>query len=151
MIYPVVYDILRNRQEAEDVLQESLIKGFEKLNELREELKYPAWQRRISTHMALNRLKELNRAETWFAEDMADEVDEDGLPEIELNSQQIVKCIDQLPEGYRLVIRLHLLEGWSHEEIAGSLGIQAGSSRSQYTRALSKLRKELMQLHERKI
>jgi RNA polymerase sigma factor (sigma-70 family) len=151
MIYPAVYDILRNREEAEDVLQESLIKGFEKLNELRDEHKYPAWQRRISTHMALNRLKVLNRSETLFDEEIEDVEDEDELPEMELNAQQIVKSIDRLPEGYRLIIRLHLLEDWSHEEISESLGIQPGSSRSQYARALSKLRKELMQLHERKI
>lgn len=57
IIYPVVYDFLRNREEAEDVIQESLIKGFWRLNELKEEDKYLAWQRRISANLALNKLK----------------------------------------------------------------------------------------------
>lgn len=77
-------------------------------------------------------------------------MEEYDLPDVALEQHEVLKHLDLLPEGYRLVIRLHLMEQMAHQEIANSRGIMASTSRSQYTRALVKLRHSLMHANETK-
>ncbi|MBX7051684.1 MAG: sigma-70 family RNA polymerase sigma factor [Flavobacteriales bacterium] len=143
--------ILRNREEAEDVLQESMIQGFNKLASLQDDGKYPAWQKQIALRHALNKLKSRKSTATLF-EDI--QIAEDEMSELDwsnISDELIRKKIDDLPDGYRIVIRLHLLDGWSHDEIAVELNISASTSRSQYSRAMAKLKKELTEEYERSI
>lgn len=143
--------ILRNREEAEDVVQESIVKGFDRLNELKDPEKYPGWQKQISVRHALARLR--GRKHTTIL--MSDPIDE---PEIEpegdllqMDIGLVHKKLDQMPEGYKLIIRLYLIEGLSHEDIGESLGIAASTSRSQYCRAIARLKKELLVEYEKQV
>ena len=148
-IYPAVWQILRNREEAEDVLQESMIQGFDKLHSLKDDNKYPAWQKQIALRHALNKLKSRKSTSTLFEDVEVPEEDTGNTDWNVISDELIRKKIDDMPDGYRVVVRLHLLEGWSHDDIAGELGITASTSRSQYSRALSKLKKELTEEYER--
>lgn len=150
-IFPAVMQILRNREEAEDVLQESMIQGFDKLSSLQDDNKYPAWQKQIALRHALNKLKSRKSTASLFDDVQIAGDENSDVDWSNISDELIRKKIDSLPEGYRLVIRLHLLDGWSHDDIAAELDITASTSRSQYSRAIAKLKKELTEEYERSI
>lgn len=151
MVFPSVLYILKNREEAEDVMQESLIKGFEKLNELKDPEKYPGWQKQISVRHALAKLRQKKNTLALF-DNVKDAAEEEPVQDLlQMDVQLVHRKLEQMPEGYRLTVRLHLLEGLSHDEIGESLGIAASTSRSQYCRAIARLKKELLEEHEKQI
>jgi RNA polymerase sigma factor (sigma-70 family) len=151
MVFPSVHYILKNREEAEDVMQESLIKGFEKLKELKEPEKYPGWQKQISVRCALGKLRQKKHMSALFI-DVKDESEEQPINELlNMDVQLVHQKLEMLPEGYRLTVRLHLLEGLSHDEIGESLGIASSTSRSQYCRAIARLKRELLEEYEKQI
>lgn len=145
-----MHRILRDKEEAEDVMQESIIKGFARLHELKEPMGYVAWQKQIAIRAALNHLRSKNKNLVFVEEQNAntEDVAESDFP---FSAEQVVKHIDNLPDGYRLVIQLYLMEGLSHEEVGSAMNITASTSRSQYTRALAKLRAEVKKEYEKSI
>jgi len=149
IIFPSVYHVLRNKEEAEDVLQESMIKGFERLNELKDANRYVSWQKKIALNDSLNRLRERKSFTPFFDHSDVSVPEEDDGAVVNMDITRVHSTIETMPEGYRLVIRLHLMEELTHEEIGKALGISASTSRSQYSRAMSKLRKELSEEYER--
>ena len=143
MIYPSVYFILRNKADAEDAMQEGYIKGFGKLEELRQPERYLSWQKSICIREALNRYKKDKKHLEWEKEErvvnsLNDEAVLDDWPVDEMLGE-----LKKLPHGYQVVIQLHAMEGISHEEIGNQLGIAASTSRSQYSRAIMKLKQEM--------
>jgi RNA polymerase sigma-70 factor (ECF subfamily) len=144
-MYNVCYRMLGSAAEAEDVLQDAFIDVFDKLATFREESSLGAWIKRIVINHCLNALKkrrikfeELHEKSSEISDD--DHIDES---EILLEVQRVKKAIMHLPDGYRTVLTLYLLEGYDHAEIAGILGIQETGSKSQYSRAKAKLREML--------
>ena len=151
IVFPSVQYILKNREEAEDVVQESLIKGFERLRELKDPEKYPGWQKQISVRQALSRLRQKKNTLALFDE-VPDTMEEEPANELlNMDIQMVHQRLEQMPEGYRLTVRLHLLEGLSHDEIGESLGIASSTSRSQYCRAIARLKRELLEEYEKQI
>lgn len=151
IVFPSVQYILKNREEAEDVVQESLIKGFERLRELKDPEKYPGWQKQISVRQALSRLRQKKNTLALFDE-VPDTMEEEPANELlNMDIQKVHQRLEQMPEGYRLTVRLHLLEGLSHDEIGESLGIASSTSRSQYCRAIARLKRELLEEYEKQI
>lgn len=146
-MYPPVYRILRNREEAEDVVQESIIRGFERLAELKDPEKYLPWQRMIALRTALNRWRSGKTTLTLFGHEELPEEESEEAGVFAIQPKQVNEVIETMPEGYRMVVQLHLLEGMAHEEIAQHLGIAAATSRSQYARAMAKLKRELTKLY----
>ncbi|MBL7943521.1 MAG: sigma-70 family RNA polymerase sigma factor [Flavobacteriales bacterium] len=149
-VFPALYRLLRDRGEAEDVMQEGILRGFDRLRELQTPDRYPAWQKRICLNMALNRLrvkkgKLLTLEEISTTEDHV-QVDTD-IPE----DFNVFAYVDQLPDGYRTILLLFLMEGYSHEEIGAQLNISASTSRSQYSRALQKLKSNVLETYEKQI
>ncbi|MEJ7627357.1 MAG: sigma-70 family RNA polymerase sigma factor [Ferruginibacter sp.] len=136
----VCYRFAKNREDAEDMLQEGYIKVFTQLHQYRGEGALEGWIRRIVVHTCINILKKNKK--------FADSVDiihansihvrEDMIPSI-MQAKQVVECIRQLPLGYRTVLNLYAIEGFSHKEIATILEIEESTSRSQYTRAKAML------------
>ncbi len=136
----VCYRFAKNREDAEDMLQEGFIKIFTQLHQYRNEGALEGWIRRIIVHTCINTLKKNKK--------FADCVDiihansifikEDMIPSI-MQAKQVVECIRMLPLGYRTVLNLYAIEGYSHKEIAGMLEIEESTSRSQYTRAKAML------------
>lgn len=132
----VCYRFAHNREDAEDMLQEGFIKVFSQIHTFRNQGAFEGWIRRIVVHTCINHLKKNKRfnesVDIIHANSM--QIREESVPSI-VQAKQIVECIRMLPMGYRTVLNLYAIEGYSHKEIADMLDIEESTSRSQYTRA----------------
>jgi len=132
----VCYRFGHNREDAEDMLQEGFIKVFSQLHTFQNKGAFEGWIRRIIVHTCINNLKKNKRfnesVDIAFAS--AVQTREESVPSI-VQAKQIVECIRMLPVGYRTVLNLYAIEGYSHKEISLALDIEESTSRSQYTRA----------------
>jgi len=153
----VCYRFAHNREDAEDMLQEGFIKVFSQIHTFRNQGAFEGWIRRIIVHTCINNLKK-NRK---FNESVdlihatAMQVREESVPSI-VQAKQVVECIRVLPIGYRTVLNLYAIEGYSHREIGLMLDIEESTSRSQYTRAKQMLediliRKKILQQPAKKM
>jgi RNA polymerase sigma factor (sigma-70 family) len=138
--------ILQNLEEAEDVLQESFLSAFVKIDQFGGASTLGAWLKRITVNKAINALQR-NKA-SWVPLDEAIPerlvmAEQDNEISALWNIEQVMHVIATLPEGYRVVFSLYLLEGYDHLEIAEILGISEGTSKSQYNRAKQKVREIL--------
>ena len=132
----VCYRFTKSLADAEDVLQEGFIKVFNNLHQYKQEGELGAWIRKIMVTTALNYLKRnaKYRNELVFEKLEMHPVTDDN-PEIKLDTKELASLIQQLPIGYQTIFNLHAVEGYTHVEIGGLLGITDGTSRSQYARA----------------
>ena len=141
----VCYRFAKNREDAEDMLQEGFIKVFTQMHQYRNEGALEGWIRRIIVHTCINILKKNKK----FSESVdiihakSVYVNEELIPSI-MQAKQVVECIRLLPLGYRTVLNLYAIEGFSHKEIAAILDIEESTSRSQYTRAKAMLEEILI-------
>ncbi|MFT4032344.1 MAG: RNA polymerase sigma factor [Siphonobacter sp.] len=140
-MFNVCMRILNHMGEAEDVLQEAFLDAFQKIHDFRQSSTFGAWLKQIVVNRAINQLRQ-RRIEWVDVEEAGDigELDRIGLeddPDWEI--ERIRMGIQQLPDGFRTVLSLYLLEGYDHEEIADILGISESTSRTQYMRAKRKL------------
>ena len=136
----VCYRFAKNREDAEDMLQEGFIKVFSQIHQYRSEGALEGWIRRIMVHTCINVLKKNKKFSDSIDINYASEVGirEDNIPSI-MQAKEVVECIRLLPIGYRTVLNLYAIEGYSHREIGTMLDIEESTSRSQYTRAKSML------------
>lgn len=136
----VCYRYGHNREDAEDMLQEGLIKVFGQIHTFENRGSLEGWIRRIVVHTCINILKKNKKfnesVDLIHANTM--QVREETIPSI-IQAKQVVECIRLLPVGYRTVLNLYAIEGFSHREIGGMLDIEESTSRSQYTRAKAML------------
>jgi RNA polymerase sigma-70 factor (ECF subfamily) len=134
------YRYARHRHNAEDMLQEGFMKVFSQIHQFRGEGSLEGWIRKIMVHTCINNIKKNKKfnetIELVHAHSMVSR--EDWIPSI-IQAKEIVECIRLLPIGYRTVLNLFAIEGYSHREIGGLLEIEESTSRSQYTRAKSML------------
>jgi len=139
-MYNVSCRILPDRMEAEDAMQEAFFKAFDKLHTFRNEVAFGAWLKRIVVNTCIDYLKK-KKLQLTSIDDVKGVADaQDGTDDFVPDSVEDIKvAMTQLPEGYRLVLNLHLVEGYEYEEIAEMLGIAQSSVRSQFTRARQKL------------
>jgi RNA polymerase sigma-70 factor (ECF subfamily) len=141
----VCYRFAKNREDAEDMLQEGFIKVFTQIHQYRNEGALEGWIRRIIVHTCINIIKKNKKfsdsVDITYANGI--HVKEELIPSI-LQAKQVVECIRILPIGYRTVLNLYAIEGFSHKEISLMLEIEESTSRSQYTRAKAML-KEILQ------
>jgi RNA polymerase sigma factor (sigma-70 family) len=132
----VCYRFGHNREDAEDMLQEGFIKVFSQLHTFQNKGAFEGWIRKIIVHTCINNLKKNKRfnesVDLVYAS--AIQTREESVPSI-VQAKQIVECIRMLPIGYRTVLNLYAIEGYSHKEISVMLDIEESTSRSQYTRA----------------
>jgi RNA polymerase sigma factor (sigma-70 family) len=136
----VCYRYGHSREDAEDMLQEGFIKVFSQIHTFENRGALEGWIRRIVVHTCINHLKKNKR----FNESVdlihanSIQVREDVIPSI-IQAKEVVECIRMLPIGYRTVLNLYAIEGFSHKEISCMLDIEESTSRSQYTRAKAML------------
>jgi RNA polymerase sigma-70 factor (ECF subfamily) len=132
----VCYRFAHNREDAEDMLQEGFIKVFSQIHTFQNKGAFEGWIRRIIVHTCINNLKKNKRFNESLDIVHANgvQIREESVPSI-VQAKQIVECIRILPIGYRTVLNLYAIEGYSHKEIADMLDIEESTSRSQYTRA----------------
>lgn len=132
----VCYRFAHNREDAEDMLQEGFIKVFSQIHTFQNKGAFEGWIRRIVVHTCINHLKKNKK----FNESVdiihatGVQVREESVPSI-VQAKQIIECIRLLPIGYRTVLNLYAIEGYSHKEISEMLDVEESTSRSQYTRA----------------
>lgn len=141
-MYNVSLRIVNDEAEAEDILQESFLKAFRKIDTFRGEVSFGAWLKKIVVNRSLDHLK---KRKVKFEEVTSGTIQlaDDGEDYSEIDTERIRKAIASLPDGYRTILSLHLIEGYDHEEISQILNISNAASRTQYSRAKSKL-KELL-------
>ncbi len=144
-MYNVCYRMMNNQAEAEDLLQDSFIEAFMKLNTFRYESAFGAWLKRIVVNKCINHLKK-RRTQLVYTENIPEiNLDNDSNIEPELlKVKHIHKAMEALPEGYRVVFSLYLIEGYDHSEIAQILGITESTSKSQFSRAKHKIKEVLI-------
>jgi RNA polymerase sigma-70 factor (ECF subfamily) len=140
-MYNTTLRIVGDSDDAEDVMQEAFLKAFAKLDSYRGEVSFGAWLKRIVINKALDflRLKreQLSLEDAGVIGEMAEEEAENV--DHKYTAETIKKAIYALPEGYRIVLSLILLEGYDHEEVSTILNISNATSRTQYHRAKKRL------------
>lgn len=140
--------MLKNVPEAEDMLQETYIKIFENLQKFDPAYNFYTWANRIAVNSCINHQNKKGVDYTYDYDDkiMMKQAQEDYSEEdTKLTVELVNKCIIKLPNGYREILNLYLLEGYDHQEIAVILKISVSTSKSQYARAKKKLREVIAQ------
>lgn len=138
-MYSVSLRIINDDMEAEDVMQEAFLSAFKKIGTYKGEVSFGAWLKKIVVNRSLDYLK---RRKVQFEEinERTTQIKDYQMETKEVDVQTIKKAIQALPDGYRVVLSLYLLEGYDHDEISQILGISNSSSRTQLLRAKNKLK-----------
>lgn len=145
-MFNICFRMTNQQEEAEDMLQESFTYAFSKLGSFRFESSFGAWLKRIVVNTCINHLKK-KRVDLVYTEQHNDPPpgnDVIDYEDIRFKVDSVMKAVEKLPEGYRIVFSLYLLEGYDHSEIAGILGVSESTSKSQYLRAKMKIKEMLM-------
>jgi RNA polymerase sigma-70 factor (ECF subfamily) len=144
-MYNVSMRIVNHVGEAEDILQESFVDAFTKITSLKNITGFGGWLKAIVVNRSLNYLKK-RRLQLTDDMELAERVEDsnDNSEQTDWDIKQVHEAIQQLPDGYRVVLTLYLLEDYSHAEIAAMLNISESASKSQYSRAKASVRKQLL-------
>ena len=134
--------IINDEMEAEDVMQEAFLSAFEKIDTYKGEVSFGAWLKKIVINRSLDHLKK-KRVKFEEVTEKTERIPDYQMEIKEVDVNQIKKAIQQLPDGYRVVLSLYLIEGYDHEEISQILEISNSASRTQLLRAKNKLREQL--------
>ena len=143
-MYNVGLRITHSEEEAEDVLQEAFINAFRNIDSYRGDATFGAWLKRIVVNKAINAVNR-KKHDPIPDDDRWDVAEEEPVAEYGegLTVERVKRGIEELPDGYRMVLSLYLLEGYDHQEIAEIMGITESTSKSQLNRAKAKLRELL--------
>ena len=141
-MYSVCMRIVNNTAEAEDVMQESFLNAFRNMESYKNEVSFGAWLKRIVINRSLDHLKK-KRVKLEEINEKTAQIPDYQMELKEVNMETVKNAIQQLPDGYRVVLSLYLIEGYDHEEISEILGISNSNSRTQFLRAKNKLREIL--------
>jgi RNA polymerase sigma factor (sigma-70 family) len=151
LYYKAMYNtslrIVNDTMEAEDIMQESFLSAFEKIDNYSGIVSFGAWLKKIVINRsldALNRRKAIFEdidAHAGIKDSSGDDIAQKE--EIDVRVEEVKQAIEKLPDGYRIILSLYLLEGYDHDEISEILSISSSTSRSQLSRAKQKLITEL--------
>ena len=146
-MFIVAMRFVKDSMEAEDIVQEAFIKAFAKLNQYKAEVTFGAWLKRIVINKSIDCLKSrkqhLQELEEVHLKVVDDNYQSEWLVDDTISLEAIKKEIQKLPDKYRYVVMLYLVEGYDHKEISEILTISEIASRTQLSRGKSKL-KELL-------
>ncbi|PLX05439.1 MAG: RNA polymerase [Marinilabiliales bacterium] len=150
-MYNASFRIVQDSLEAEDIMQESFLSAFEKLHTYKNEVSFGAWLKRIVVNNSLDAIRK-RKAELVDIDNTVIEIEEDitdtDYEAVKNKAALIKETINQLADGYRIILNLYLIEGYDHEEISEIMNISSSTSRSQYARARKKLLELLSQKQE---
>jgi RNA polymerase sigma-70 factor (ECF subfamily) len=134
----------KNTEQAEDVLQDGFVKVFNKLKDFKSEGSLEGWIRRIMVNTALDQIrKEAKFQSDLNIDDVGYKIENNELIVEHLMAEDLMKMVQAMPVGYRIVFNMFAIEGYAHSEIAEKLGISENTSKSQYSRARAYLRERL--------
>lgn len=147
-MFIVAQRYLKNTAAAEDAMQEAFIKAFRKINQYKGDVTFGAWLKRIVINTCLDTIKAkkidavtMNEETMHIADDESDWIVED-----ETTAEEVMAAIDKLPENYRVVVRLFLMEGYDHQEISEIVSISENASRTLLHRGKAQLKESLKHL-----
>ncbi|HEX2976434.1 MAG TPA: sigma-70 family RNA polymerase sigma factor [Bacteroidales bacterium] len=146
-MYNTSLRIVNDTMEAEDIMQESFLSAFEKIDTYSGTVSFGAWLKKIVINRSLDALNKRKavfediESHTGIRDDSGEETARNE--EMDVRVEEIKDAINNLPDGYRIILSLYLLEGYDHDEIAEILSISSSTSRSQLSRAKQKLIAEL--------
>lgn len=148
-VYSVVRRLAGEDALADDLAQEAWIRAFEKLDLFRGDASFGTWMYRLATNTALNRLRSDRRHRELESEAPRDGIHgrNGSVDEAVINQRVLQRALDRLPDGYRRVLVLHDVEGMTHAEIAETLDVAVGTSKSQLHKARARMR-ELIEPRE---
>lgn len=149
-MYNICCRMMNDREEAEDMLQESFSEAFRRLGSFRFDSTFGAWLKRIVVNRCINEIKR-KRISLEFFDDLSPFYEEEDLPdEIEsgLSAEMIKKAMALLPKGSRMIFSLYLLEGYDHQEISQILNISESNSKTQYMRAKQKIKEMIKNYYD---
>lgn len=149
-MYNTAYRILKDNFEAEDIMQEAFLTVFTKMDSYKGEVTFGAWLKRIVINKSLTQLKKNNRYQEVKMEVIPDDdVEEEIIDYTGLQAKNVLRCLQSLKENYRLVLTLHLIEGYDYEEIAQILNYTNENVRTTVSRAKKKLKQVLLAEHNK--
>jgi RNA polymerase sigma-70 factor (ECF subfamily) len=140
-----------DKMEAEDMLQNGFIKLFKKLDDYRGEGAFEGWVRRIMVHSSIEYYRKHHKMiQVTDVTDMANEPSVNPAAMANMGTKDLLNIIQQLSPGYRMVFNLYAIEGYSHKEIAGIVGITEGASKSQLSRARTILKEMVLKMENKR-
>lgn len=142
-MYNVALRLLSHTAEAEDVMQESFLTAFKKLDTFSGEVSFGAWLRKIVVNRSLDVLRQRKIVLDEIEPHHQIDGDDVGIQDVEQKLKLVKNIINEMPQNYRVLLTLHLFEGYSHDEIGEMLDMKHGAVRTAYTRAKKKLQLQL--------
>lgn len=154
LYYKAMYNtslrLLNNKDDAEDIMQESFLDAFNKLNMYAETGSFGGWLKRIVVNKSLDFLKSkkdisrLDDVKVELMEITELQEEENSMVEVDIQLAEVKQGMERLPSHYRVIVSLYLMEGYSHDEIARILNLSYENVRVRYIRAKKKLINEIM-------
>ncbi len=130
---------IKNRAEAEDVLMEGFMKIYKLISNFTATGSFEGWMRRIMVYTAIEHFRKISRMPFDDFSSYDQGVDDYVIDQI--SARDILKLMEGMPEGYRMILNLHAIEGYTHKEISEAMGISEGTSKSQLNRGKAYLKK----------
>ncbi len=142
-MFCVAMRFLKNSDDAEDVLQESFIKAFQRIHQFKGEVTFGAWLKRIVVNGSIDFLKSKQYYTQPLEESYISVAEDDWEVEEDIRLEEVKEAIERLPEKYRFVVQLYLVEGYDHSEISEILDISETASRTRLLRGKGQLKERL--------
>ena len=149
MLFGISLKYSRNYQDAEDTLQDSFLIIFDKIKQYNNKGSFEGWLKRIIINTALQKYRKKNHLQLIKEVSDTEEVVEVDFEDTHLDIGFLLKLVQELPDKYRLVFNLYVLDSYSHKEISKMLNISEGTSKSNLSRARKKL-KEKLEKHQQR-
>lgn len=146
MLYNAALRIVQDTAEAEDIMQEAFLSAFDKIDRFEGDDNLGGWLKRICINKALDALRKRHLKMEDINEGAVVQLSDDVYEDIDDKIALVKKGIAQMAENHRVLITLHLIEGYSHEEIAEQLGMKHNAVRTAYSRAKKKLQDQLAEV-----
>jgi RNA polymerase sigma factor (sigma-70 family) len=146
-MFSVALRYAKDTDQSEDVLQDAFVKVFMKLDRYNGKGSFEGWIRRIVVNTALDSIrKNIKFQDNISSDDVAYKLEQNVFTGELLNEEFLLKTINSMPDGYKIVFNMFAIEGYSHKEIAKELDISENTSKSQYSRARAYLKQRLKEL-----
>ena len=140
-MYNICRRMMGNDDDASDMLQDSFIDAFTKLQKLHDAQTFPAWLKKIVVNNCINELRKRKNIFLGLEEEMdIEDIKENENEYASLEARKILSAMEKISEGCRVVANLYLFEGYDHKEIAQVLSISESASKAQYCKAKAKIR-----------
>jgi len=144
-LYALCCRYVKSKMEAEDVLVMSFTKIFERIDQFKGEGSFEGWIRKVTVNESLSYLRKNKNMYLETDVEAADREPDYAQLESQLEAEDLLKMIDGLPTGYRIVFNMYAIDGYSHKEIADHLGIHESTSKSQLSRARALLQRNCLE------